>query len=382
MTEQGSGPLEGVRVLDLSRVLAGPFAAMRLADLGADVVKVEPPGGDEARAFGPPDIDGESVYFLSVNRGKRSLVLDLRREEDQGTLRALVRAADVLLSNFRPGVLDRLGLSVPALRALNPRLVICRISGFGPDDPRPGYDNVIQALSGIPAMTGDPDGPPTRCGASIGDLVGGHNAIQAVLAGLLQRQRTGEGCLLDVSLLDGLLELLVYHGVAAVELDREPARQGEAHPTVHPLRTFATKDGRLAVAVGNDGLFAALVAALGRPELALDPRFQGNPARVRHRQALDALLEPLFLDRSTAEAEAALRGAGVPCGAVRRVREALADATFVRHPHPTSGRPVASLAPPLRLSGQRPVARRGPPALGAHREEVLSDWLGAASSEP
>ncbi len=377
-------PLQGVRVVDLSRVLAGPFATMRLADLGADVVKIEPPGGDEARAFGPPFVQGEggaeSVYFLSVNRGKRSLVLDLRRAEDRELLHALVAGADLLVSNFRPGVLERLGLDPQRLIERHPRLIVCRISGFGPDDPRPGYDNVIQAMSGIPAMTGAPDGPPVRCGASIGDLVGGLNTVQAILAALLNRERTGRGCLVDLSLLDGLLELLVYHAVAWVEEGQAPRRSGEAHPTVHPLRTYRTLDGNMAVAVGNDTLFAALAQALQRPELATDPRFAGNPGRVQHRAALDDLLEPIFAGASTSAWVARLQAAGVPVGPVRSVPEALADATLVEHDHPHGGRTVKTLAAPWSLDGARPVAARGAPALDGDRRSILEGWPDGVSA--
>lgn len=379
------GPLSGLRVLDLSRVLAGPFATMRLADLGADVVKVEPPGGDESRAFGPPFVQGEqgaeSVYFLSVNRGKRSVVLDLRGEEDRRALRRLVAGADVLVSNFRPGVLERLGFDPQALIAQHPRLIVCRISGFGPDDRRPGYDNVIQAMSGIPAMTGAPDGPPVRCGASIGDLVGGFNAVQAILAAVIRREQTGVGGLVDVSLLDGLLELLVYHAVGWVEEGVAPRRSGESHPTVHPLRTYATADGSVAVAVGNDALFAALADALERPELARDPRFSGNPGRVAHRDALDALMEPLFAARPTAWWVTRLTEAGVPVGPVRSVPEALLDARFVAHPHPRGGRDVRTLAAPWRLDGSSPVARRGAPALDADRLALLAGWSSSEESD-
>lgn len=371
-------PLQGLRVVDLSRVLAGPFATMRLADLGADVVKIEPPGGDESRAFGPPFVQGEtgaeSVYFLSVNRGKRSLMLDLRQARDRATLQQLVAGADLLVSNFRPGVLERLDLDPQRLLQQHPRLIVCRISGFGPEDPRPGYDNVIQAMSGIPAMTGAPDGPPVRCGASIGDLVGGLNAVSAILAALLRRERTGQGGLVDLSLLDGLLELLVYHAVGWVEEGQAPRRSGEAHPTVHPLRTFTTSDGSVAVAVGNDVLFDALARALHMPELASDPRFAGNPGRVQHRAALDALLEPIFATASTDDWVSRLGRAGVPVGPVRTVPQALVDARFVEHPHPHGGRSVKTLAAPWRLDGAIPVATRGAPALDADRGSILEGW--------
>lgn len=375
-----AGPLAGLRVLDLSRVLSGPFATMHLADMGADVVKVEPPGGDETRRFGPPFVEGErgreSVYFLSINRGKRSVELDLKQPEQRRRLVDLACAADVLVSNFRPGVLERLELGAGTLLERNPRLVLCRISGFGPHSARPGYDNVVQALSGVPAMTGPPAGEPYKCGASIADLVAGHNAVQAILAALLQRERTGRGCVVDVGMLDGMLDLLVYHVTGELSAGYSPRRWGNAHPSVHPLRTYATADGHLAVAVGNDPLFARLCQALDLPQLASDPRFRTNPDRVRNRQVLDGVLEPAFAARPTDAHLARMEPLGVPCGPVRSVPQALAEASLLEHPHPQGGGPVATIAPPWHFDGRRCAAIRRAPRLDEHRDEVLADWLG------
>lgn len=376
------GPLDGLRVLDLSRVLSGPFATMRLADLGADVVKIEAPGGDETRRFGPPFVPGEtgqeSAYFLAINRGKRSVQLDLSQGPDRDLLRRLAAVADVVVSNFRPGVLARLGLDPVALLAERPDQVICRISGFGPDDTRPGYDNVIQAMSGIPSLTGAIDGPPAKCGASIADLVAGMNAAQAITAALVRRQRTGVGGVVDVPMIDGLLDLLVYHAVGWLDCGVAPVRRGDAHPSVHPLRTYATADGRLALAVGNDLLFARLAQVIGRADLAEDERFGSNPARVANREALDRALEDALAGESTETWLQRFAQAGVPGGPVNTVPEALRQARIVSHAHPHGGPEVRTVAPPWIIDGATSSASRRAPRLDEHRDEVLADWLGGS----
>ena len=379
-------PLEGVRVLDLTRVLSGPFATMRLADMGADVVKVEAPSGDETRRFGPPFVPGSdgavSAYFLAVNRGKRSIVLDLDQAADRQRIAALAGVADVVVGNFRPGVLERRGLGADALVARHAGLVVCRISGFGPEDPRPGYDNVIQAMSGIPSLTGGPDGLPWKCGASIADLVGGMNAAQAITAALLRRARTGRGGIVDVSLLDGLLDLLVYHATGWLAAGAHPGRPGNGHPSVHPLQTYPTAEGRLALAVGNDALFLRLCTVLERPALAQDPRFATNPDRVAHRAELDAALVEALAGADAPTWEARFARAGVPGGAVRTVPEALAQARLLEHPHPQGGDPVQTIAPPWWLDCAVVAASRGAPRLDEHRVEVLRDWLGGDPAAP
>ncbi|NOY26118.1 MAG: CoA transferase [Oligoflexia bacterium] len=376
-------PLQGLRVLDLSRVLSGPFATMRLADLGADVVKVEAPGGDESRRFGPPFVEGrdghESAYFLAVNRGKRSICMDLGQAPERALLSRLVGVADVLVSNFRPGVLGRLGLSPAELVAARPDLVICRISGFGPDDPRPGYDNVVQFMSGIPSLTGAVDGPPAKCGASIADLVAGMNAAQIITAALLRRERTGRGGIVDVPMLDGLLDLLVYHAVGWLDAGVAPQRRGNAHESVHPLRTYATADGRLVLAVGNDLLFGRLMETIGLPKLATDPRFASNPSRVAHRAELDAELERALATETTATWVDRFAAAGVPGGAVQSVPQALSAARLVSHAHPHGGPMVRTVAPPWWIDGTTLATTRRAPRLGEHRAEVLRDWLGDGS---
>jgi len=377
-------PLQGLRVLDLSRVLAGPYATMHLADMGADVVKVEPPRGDETRAFGPPFVQGAdgpaSAYFLAVNRGKRSVCMDLKDPHDRDLTVALAGAADVVLANFRPGVLERLGLGADALVERFPRLVFCRISGFGPDDTRPGYDNIMQGMSGIPSLTGEPSGPPAKCGASIADLVGGHNTVQAILAALLRRERTGRGGVVDVVLLDGMLDMLVYHATGWLGAGVAPTRRGDAHPSVHPLDRYRTLDGWISLAVGNDPLFARLCEGLGLSWMATDPRFATNPSRVAHRAQLDAEFSAVIATRSSAAWCAALQALGVPCGPVQTVPQALETAALVEHPHPQGGRPVQTVAPPWRFDGRRCTASRGAPPLGVHRAEVLQQWIGVVES--
>jgi crotonobetainyl-CoA:carnitine CoA-transferase CaiB-like acyl-CoA transferase len=371
-----SAPLIGIRVLDLSRVLSGPYATMTLADLGADVVKVEEPGhGDDTRAFGPPYADGVSTYFLSINRGKRSLALDLKSAEGRRLVWELALVADVLVENFRPGVADRLGLSPDALHAVNPRLVYCSISGFGRGVPRPGYDLMVQGLSGIPSLSGEADGPPTKCGASIADLVAGMNAVQGILAALYRREHTGRGGLVDVPMLDGQRALLTYHASAALNAGTQPTRIGNAHPSIHPFCAYSAADGWLNLCVGNDSQWAAFCGVLARPEWVADPRFSTNRGRVENRVALDLLLGPLIAGRAVDSWLALLDAAGVPCGPVRTVVQALAEADTVTHDHPAGGTPVQTLPLPWSLDGAPRAAERRAPQLGEHGEEVVADWL-------
>lgn len=370
-------PLAGVRVLDFSRVLSGPYASMTLADLGADVVKVEDPhGGDDTRGFGPPFVDGVSTYFLSINRGKRSIALDLKRPEDLALARQLAEVADVVLENFRPGVMDRLGLGYSTLSKLNPRLVYCAISGFGQGSDRPGYDLMVQGLSGIPTLTGGPDTPPYKCGASIADLVSGSNAVTGILAALSRRERTGQGALVDVPMIDGQLSLLTYHAGAWLNAGKAPGRIGNAHPSIHPFCSYPTSDGYVNLAVGNDRIWAAFCKAIGLPELLEDGRFGSNPERVRHRAELDALLAPALQAQPTARWISVFEAAGVPASRMATVPEALEQATLVTHEHPAGGAPVRSVPLPMLLSDAPRAASRRAPGLGEHRAEVVASWIG------
>lgn len=372
-----TSPLQGVRVLDLSRVLSGPFASMSLADLGADVVKVEhPTRPDETRSFGPPFVDGVSAYYLSTNRGKRSITLDLKDSDDQQTARRLALTADVVLENFRPGVADRLGLGAAQLRAEKPALIYCSISGFGQGDPRPAYDLVIQGMGGIVSLIGPPQGAPYKVATSIADLVAGQAAIAAILAALLRRERTGEGATIDVPMIDGQRAMLVYRASNWLNAGVQPARTGNGHASLYPYATFVAADGYLNLAIANDSQFAGLCRVIGRTELSDDPRFATNPARVRHRDALGVILDSILLTRTRDEWLAALSEAGVPAGPIHSIAEALEDAPLVTHDHPEGGRPVRTVPLPFIISDAPRASARRAPRLGEHSAEVVAEWLG------
>jgi crotonobetainyl-CoA:carnitine CoA-transferase CaiB-like acyl-CoA transferase len=388
-------PLDDLLVLDLSRILSGPYCAMYLGDLGARVVKVEHPrGGDDTRAFGPPFLDdGESTYFLSVNRNKESVAIDLKHEEGRAIVRRLARRADVLLENFRPGALDRLGLDPKTLLADNPRLIYASISGFGhAGDPawtrRPGYDVVIQGMGGLQSITGAPDGPPFKVGTSIADMVAGLYAMIGVLTALHARARTGRGQHVDVSMLDGQISLLSYHAGAHLNAGARPARKGNAHPSIAPYETFAAEDGFFNLAVGNDGQWRAFAAAAGDPlaGLADDRRFASNAARVENRAALLEVLVPLLRARPVADWLALCDRIGVPAGPILGVHEALAHPQVAARGmvqelrHPSAG-PIRVTGFPVRLTETPAELRSPPPRLGEHTESALADLLGLSSEE-
>jgi crotonobetainyl-CoA:carnitine CoA-transferase CaiB-like acyl-CoA transferase len=375
--------LDGVRVVDLSRVLAGPYCTMVLADLGAHVVKIERPGsGDETRAWGPPFAGGEAAYYLSVNRSKRSCAIDLGRPEGRALALELCARADVVVENFKVGGADRLGLGYSHVRERNPRVVYCSITGFGSErrpPGRPGYDFVAQAESGLMSITGPAEGPPSKVGVALVDVLAGLHAAAAILAGL----RGGEGARIEVPLIDSALAGLINVAENVLVTGKEPERHGNAHPNIVPYQDFETASGRIAVAAGNDGLFRSLCAATGRDDLAADERFATNAARVENRAALVAELEATFAERSAEEWVSALDAAGVPVGKVRSVPEALAAAAeagrpaTVRLPHPTAGE-VELVDSPIRTRGLgQPSA---PPLLGEHTAEVLAE-LGRSDAE-
>jgi formyl-CoA transferase/CoA:oxalate CoA-transferase len=380
-----SDPLDGIRVIDLTRILAGPYCTMALADAGADVIKVEEPGkGDDTRGWGPPFVKGESAYFLAVNRGKRGMTLNLKDPRGREVLWRLLETADVLIENFRPGTLDRLGFSAEDVRRRNPRIVHASVSGYGPDGPwggRPGYDAVIQGEGGLMSLTGAPDGPPFRVGASVADVLAGMTAFQGIVLALLRRARTGEGGRVDVSLLESLIATFAYHNSTYLLAGIVPGRLGNRHPSLAPYETFEAADGPVVLAVGSEGLWRAFCRSMGEPELAEDPRFRTNPLRVMNYDALRARLAPRLRARKVDEWLADWEAAGIPCGRVRTVAEALdlpqvaARGLLIDVDHPTIG-PGRYVGSPIHLSGAERSSRRPPPALGQHTEEVLSERLG------
>lgn len=366
-----------MRVLDFSRVLAGPYATMTLADLGAEVIKVEHPlGGDETRSWGPPFAGGESAYFLSVNRGKRSVALDLKDPEGRQLALELCARADVVVENFRAGSAARLGLDYDAVREHRPDVVYCTISGFGSREPRDraGYDFTVQAESGLMSITGEPEGEPLKVGVAVVDVLTGLNAAAAILAALHRRDRTGKGERIEVSLLDSAFAALVNVAENALVTGADPARYGNAHPSIVPYQTFATADGWIAVAAANDGLYGRLCEAVGRPELAEDDRYATNGQRVRNREALVAELDAVFAARSAAEWLRVLLAAGVPAGEIRGVREALASAGSATSvvSHPTAGS-LPLVRPPFSFSRAPFDPPEPPPLLGQHTAEVLAE---------
>jgi crotonobetainyl-CoA:carnitine CoA-transferase CaiB-like acyl-CoA transferase len=388
-------PLTGLKVLDLSRVLAGPWASQLLADLGADVVKVERPGvGDDTRAWGPPylkDAHGhdtaEAAYFLCANRNKRSVTIDLAHPDGQALVRRLALQADVLLENFKVGGLAQYGLDYASLAALNPRLIYASITGFGQDGPyapRAGYDFLIQGMGGLMSLTGRAEGEegagPQKAGVALTDIMTGLYTTIAVQAALAERERSGLGQHIDVALLDVQVACLANQAASYLAAGVVPRRMGNAHPAIVPYQDFPTADGDMILAIGNDGQFARFCAIAGRPEWATDERFASNPARVAHRSVLIPLLRQTTVMRTTAEWIAALEAAAVPCGPINRVDQVFADPQVqarglrVELPHPTAGT-VPLVANPIRLSASPVTYRSAPPLLGQHTDAVLADWL-------
>jgi crotonobetainyl-CoA:carnitine CoA-transferase CaiB-like acyl-CoA transferase len=373
-------PLEGVKVLDLSRVLAGPYATMVLADLGADVVKVEhPERGDDTRQWGPPFAGGESAYFLSVNRNKRSVGVDLKDAEGLERVKELAADADVLIENMRRGALEKFGLGYETLKELNPGLIYCSITGFGPgkDEERPGYDFLIQARAGIMGITGfpEPDGEPTKVGVAIADIVCGLYAATAILAALRRRETTGDGTRIEVPLFESTLSWLANRGQEYLVSGEDKGRMGNGHPTIVPYQTFDASDKQIAVAVGNDAQFGRLCEAIGREDLAEDERYTTNPDRVANREQLVEALQGEFSERTADEWVEKIRAARVPCGPVNTLAEALADehlssTDMLREvEHPAAGM-LEMLGSPVLMDGERPPIRRPPPTLGQHTGEV------------
>ena len=385
-----------IRVLDLTRVLAGPWCAQNLADLGADVIKIERPGiGDDTRSWGPPylrDAAGndtaEAAYYLAANRGKRSLTVDIATSEGQQIVRALALQSDVVLENYKVGQLKKYGLDHASLSALQPALVYCSITGFGQDGPyapRAGYDFIVQGLGGFMSVTGEsdalPGGGPQKAGVAIADLMTGMYATVAVLAALTHRDRTGIGQYIDMALLDVQVAMLANMGTNYLASGTAPVRWGNAHPNIVPYQTFAASDGHIIVAAGNDGQYRKFVEAGGCQELGQDPRFATNPMRVRERDTLVPLLAAMVRKQSRATWIALLETAGVPCGPINDLADVFADphvrarAMQVALPHPSAGS-VDLVGSPMKLSHTPVRYDRPPPLLGEHADEILRDMLG------
>ena len=373
-------PLEGLKVLDLSRVLAGPYATMALADLGADVIKVEhPERGDDTRHWGPPFAGGESAYFLAVNRNKRSIGVDLKSEEGLERVKRLVADADVVIENWKRGALEGMGLGYEALKERNPALVYCSITGFGPgpDEDRPGYDFLVQARAGIMGITGQPGGEPTKVGVAAADVFCGLMAANAILAALHRRSVTGEGARIEVPLFESTLSWLANRGQEYLISGDDTGLIGNAHPSIVPYQTFHTADKPIVVAVGNDAQFGRLCEAVGLPDLADDDRYATNPDRVANREGLVAVLQERFSERAADEWVEEIRGAGVPCGPVNALADVFEDEHLLGSgmlqdvEHPAAGM-LKMLASPVLVDGERLPVRRPPPTLGQHG--ALEGW--------
>jgi crotonobetainyl-CoA:carnitine CoA-transferase CaiB-like acyl-CoA transferase len=387
--ETWAGPLDGLRVIDLTRVLAGPFATQSLGDLGAEVLKIEPPGsGDETRHF-PPFIAGESHYFLGINRNKKSLVVDLQQEAGKEILRRLVATADILVENYRPGVMDRLGVGYAALAEINPRLIYCAISGFGLSGPmrdKPSFDIVTQALSGTLSINGERGHMPVKLGIPLGDMVGGVFGPMAVLAALHERTRTGKGRLVDISLYDGLIGMLGYFAQLAFITGEDPAPMGSSHPNIVPYGSFPASDGSIIIAVLSESFWGKLCEALERPDLAADPRFASPTLRRDRRDEVDGLIAEVTRTRTVAEWQERLTRADVPHAPVLGLNaalshpQALAREMVVTAEHAAIG-PMKVIGRPVKFPGAKQPPVTAPPTIGQHTAEVLRAQLGYSDGE-
>lgn len=391
-------PLEGVRILDMSRILAGPSCTQLLGDLGADVIKIERPGvGDDTRSWGPPFLEDahgapthESAYFLSTNRNKRSVTIDITSPDGKAILNDLIDRSDVLVENFKVGHLARYGFSWEQVRERKPSLIYCSITGFGQTGPyasRPGYDFIIQGMGGLMSITGEKEGPPMKVGVPIADIMAGMYACVAILTALLDRKATGRGRHIDISLLDCQVAWLYNQAMNYLVSGEEPARLGNAHPNIVPYETFSTSDGYINVGVGNDAQFFRFCTAIGRQDLRQDPRFATNSLRLKHREILIKELQKTLAQRTSAHWLEICHRASVPCGPINLMREVFSDPHIkarslieeVLHPA-AAGRPVRLLRSPIRMTDAELGIRIPPPMLGQHTEEVLSKELGYHSA--
>jgi crotonobetainyl-CoA:carnitine CoA-transferase CaiB-like acyl-CoA transferase len=393
------GALSGLRVLDLSRILAGPTATQALADLGAEVIKIERPGsGDDTRGWGPPFVQNvhgqnsrESAYFLSANRGKKSVAINIATPEGQALIRQIAATSDILVENFKAGDLARYGLDFASLGALNPRLIYCSVTGFGqtgPNAQRAGYDFLAQAEGGIMSLTGEMDGRPLKVGVGIADVMCGMYALTGILAALQARHRTGRGQQIDISLLDTQIAWLINQGVGYLTDGIVPPRRGNDHPTIVPYGTFPASDRAFVLAVGNDAQFARFVSAAGQPDLATDPRFATNAARVQNRDTLIPLIEALTRRRAEADWLALLDRLGIPAGPIKDLRETFdspqvaARGMKITLPHPVAGKgSVDLIGNPLKFSDTPVIYQGAPPTLGQHTRDVLQTVLGLTDTD-
>jgi crotonobetainyl-CoA:carnitine CoA-transferase CaiB-like acyl-CoA transferase len=378
-------PLDGILVIDLSRVLAGPYCTMELADMGATVIKIELPGsGDDTRAYGPPFLNGESTYFMSVNRNKKSLTLNLKHPQGKEILRQLLQKADVLVENFRPGTLDGLGFGYDTVHTFNPKLIYCSISGFGQTGPyaqRPGYDLIAQAEGGVMSLTGQPHDPPLKVGLSFADITAGMNAFSGILLALLTRQRTGEGQRVDVSLLDCQVALLTYQAGIYFATGNNPERLGNKHPSITPYETFEASDGHIIIACGNQGFWEKFCKLAGLEHLLADDRFTTMKKRVENRAELTPLVAVAVKTRTRQAWYDLLDREGIPCGLIKNVAEVCTDPQVlardmvVQLNHPTAGT-ISVNGVPIKLSATPGAVKDPPPLLGEHTDGILADILG------
>lgn len=392
MTEVGKSNrlLEGIRVLDLSRIIAGPFCSQILGDMGAEVIKVEQPGaGDDSRTWGPPFKEGESVYFFCINRNKKSITVDMKDSRGKAIIRELAKRSDVLLENFKPGTLEKLGLSWDVLRRDNPRLIFCSISGFGrtgPSAERGGYDVIVQAVGGLMGITGESGGPPVKVGVAMTDICTALYAHGAILAALYARDRTGEGQRIDVSLLETQIAALINIASSYLNAGEIPGKWGTAHVNIVPYQAFKMQDGYMIIGAANDRLWVKLCEAIGLLEVARDSKYASNAQRVRHREEILRLLEARFLTKTRKEWEAILAPLGIPCGPINRMDEVFADPQ-VQHlqmvleaEHPRAGT-VRMVRNPVSFSRTPVDLRQVPPVLGEHTEEILRGLLGYSTAQ-
>ncbi|MBW8270503.1 CaiB/BaiF CoA transferase family protein [Caldovatus aquaticus] len=392
MSKAPSGPLKGLRVLDLTRVLAGPTCTQILGDLGAEVIKIErPESGDDTRGFAPPFWPNtkESAYFLGANRNKLSVTLDIARPEGQAIVHRLLESCDILVENFKVGALAKYGLGWEQLRDRYPRLIYCSITGFGqtgPYAPRPGYDALIQAMGGVMSLTGEPDGPPQKVGIPVADLFAGLYGCIGILAALNHRRETGQGQHIDIGMLDTHVAWLANQGMNYLATGENPPRLGNQHPNIAPYQEFPTKDGYIILAIGNDPTFERFCKAFGLEHLLADPRFATNPKRVENRQLVTDTLTPVMRTKTTREWVEALEALKIGCGPINTLKDVFADphvqarGCVVEMPH-ASGETVRVIANPVRLSATPPDYRIAPPLLGEHTEAVLRGMLGLSEAE-